>query len=329
MTIKKERCMLEKLKVVVEYTRDFVLDPHLLDGLRSDFPELDIAVYSGKTGASPAFAEASVFVGFPDDGQLAAMPQLRWVQLPSAGANEYAARPSLRPDVRLTTGRGVFGVPAAEHTLALMLAVAREIPVHVRQQDRKIWKRNEQCLELFGSTVGIIGLGDIGLETAKRAKAFGMTVLGVKRTASAPPDCVDELIGIAQLNDILPRCDFVVMSVPYTPETHRMIGAAQFALMKPGAVFVNVGRGATVDEAALVQALRDGRLAAAALDVTEKEPLPADSPLWDMPNVIISSHSIMIFPKKNERRAELLRQNLRRFLDGEPLLNEVNRALGY
>jgi phosphoglycerate dehydrogenase-like enzyme len=311
------------------YSGDFVLDDRHVARLQKRFPQVEFIGKKREEFEASELKEAEVFIGWPSDEELAAMPLLKWVQLPSAGADGYVNKAALSEDVVVTNSSGVFGVPGAEHALALMLAFTRQLHVHFRQQTERVWKRNPYCLEIQDSTVMVIGLGDIGTEVARKAKGLGAHVIAVKRSLADRPAFVDELCLTDDLDKILPVSDFIVCTVPLTVETRGMINADRIKRMKQGAVFINVGRGATVDEEALIEALRSGHLEGAGLDVTEVEPLPEASPLWSMPNVIITSHAVGVTPKKAERRTELYITNFEKFLQGEPLINTVVRTRGY
>jgi len=317
------------MKAVMAYAGDFTFEEEHVSRFRERFPDVEFVCKPREALADGDLDGAEAFVGWPTDAELAAMPQLRWIQLPSAGANGYVDHRTLPQEVAITTSSGVFGVPGAEHAIALILAFTRQLHVHMRQQSERVWRRNPHCLEVQDATVAVIGLGDIGKEIARKAKGLGAYVIGVKRSPSAPPEGVDELRLIGELDDVLARADFVVAALPLSDDTRRLIDAGRIARMKQGAVFINVGRGPTVDEAALIEALADGRLEGAGLDVTDVEPLPADSPLWSMPNVLITSHSVGVSPKKAERRTALYLDNFERFLAGKPLRNQVDRMRGY
>lgn len=271
---------------------------------------------------------------------------VEWVQFHWAGV-DHVDFSRVPPHVRLTTASGVHAVVLAEHTFALLLALRRRIPLMVFYQARHEWPKNRWSLFaaplLRGQTMGILGYGSIGREVARLAQAFGMRVLAYKRNPEQRRDTGFTLPGVGdpdgsipaayygpgRLHEMLGECDVVVNVLPATRETEKLLDAAAFAAMKPGAIFINIGRGKTVDEAALVDALRSGKLAGAGLDVFAQEPLPPQSPLWDLENVIISPHVGGFFPEYDDVCVELFRQNLERFLKGEPLLNEVDRATGY
>ncbi|GGJ05467.1 dehydrogenase [Alicyclobacillus cellulosilyticus] len=320
---------MSSIHIVFNYRGEWTLPADKVSELKAAFPDVTFIEAAGREVPPEVLQEADAFVGWPTDEMLDAMPKLRWLQLPSAGANGYADNPKLRPEVVLTNSSGVFGIPGAEHAIALMMAFARRIHIHRDQQHQRVWKPSRDCLQVQDATVLVVGLGDIGKEVAVRAKALGAHVIGVKRQVTTSPPYVDELYDTAHVDDVLPHADFVVSALPLTPETRGFFSAERFAKFKPGAVFVNIGRGGSVDESALVAALSTGRLGGAGLDVTAEEPLPPDNPLWGLENVIITSHSAGVSPTKTERRFQLLERNIRRFVNGERLENVVDRKLGY
>ncbi len=258
---------------------------------------------------------------------LSRIPNLRWVHTISAGV-DHLLFPELRDsDAILTNASGVFNVPIAETVMAYILAVVKRLPEFWTLQREHRWEKLP-LRELRGLTVGIIGLGDIGTEVARLCRAFGMRVLGLRRRP-APSDVADEVLPPERLHDLLARSDFVVIAVPLTAQTRGMIGRAELAAMKPDAWLINISRGAIVDEEALVEALQAGRIGGACLDVFAQEPLPPESPLWDLPNVIITPHNSWSSPHIEEREIDLFLENLRRYVAGEPLLNVVDKQAGY
>jgi len=258
---------------------------------------------------------------------LTRVPNLRWVHTISAGV-DHLLFPELREsDAILTNASGVFNIPIAETVMAYILAVVKRLPEFLAQQREHRWEKLP-LRELGGLTVGIVGLGDIGTEVARLCRAFGMHVLGLRRRP-APSDVADEVLPPDRLHDLLARSDFVVIAAPLTAETRGMIGRAELAAMKPDAWLINISRGAIVDEEALIEALQAGRIGGACLDVFAEEPLPPESPLWDMPNVIITPHNSWSSPHIEEREIDLFLENLRRYVAGEPLLNVVDKQAGY
>jgi len=256
-------------------------------------------------------------------------PNLRWVQASSAGIGQFVRRMGYEqrmPGVVFTTASGVHARPLAEFCALAMLMFAKGLRRMLDDQRRKHWERYAGT-DLAERTLGIVGVGSIGAEVARLGQAFGMTVIGTKRTvAGIDPAAlhVDALYGPDDLPEVLRRAEFLVIATPHTDTTERLIGTAELALLPRGAVLINIGRGAVLDELALIEALRSGQLGGAALDVFEHEPLPADSPLWEMENVLVSPHSGSTSDRENARLTDLFCENLRRFLAGESLLNVLD-----
>lgn len=257
-------------------------------------------------------------------------PRLRWVQAIGAGIGQLEPAKLKAKGIALTNAAGVASTPIAEFAIGRLLEVWKDVRVLERQQRGHIWQMHQGLLAK-GKTMGIVGLGAIGRDVARRAKAFEMTVLANRRSAQpgdTDPDA-DELFGPDGLDEMLSRSDAVVLCAPHTPETIDLLDAERLGRLKPGAVLVNVGRGSMIDEAALVAALESGHLGAAVLDVTREEPLPADSPLWDAPNMYLSPHCSTAREGYNEALMELFCDNLERFLAEEPLRNVVDPDRGY
>lgn len=286
-----------------------------------------------------AHPETDVLSTFwPPADTLAFAPSLRWAALPSAGA-DGAIRAGLlaaeRP-ILVTTANGVHAVPITEHVFGALLMLVRRWPAVLALQREHTWPSHGEWQrlsngELHGSTLGIVGLGAIGRQIARVGRAFGMRVVATRRTAvpgASDPD-LDALYAVADLHTLLAEADFVVLAVPRTPATHHLIGAGELHAMKPTAFLVNIARGSVVDESALIAALQDGSIAGAALDVFEQEPLPAGSPLWDMPNVLISPHLSGSTNQYSRRFTDLFLDNLARYRAGQPLRNLVDAARGY
>ncbi len=323
-------------------------DQGQLDRLRAVSPE--IAVSQADPDAADYARTDVLYAGAPPR-DLSRAPGLRWVQLHMAGVNGLADHPLYTETaIPLTTTSGVHAATIAEYAVTMLLALAHRVPRMVEWQRRGGWPPDERRWELFvpaevrGATLGIIGYGSIGRELARIAKAaFGMRVLVTKRNPAQRADdgyalpgtgdpegtLPDEWLGHDRLDALLERSDVVVLCAPLTPETRGLVGERALARMKPSAFFINVGRGASVDEAALARALRDGRIAGAAVDVFGEEPPPAGHPLYAVDNVIVSPHVSGFLPSYDEKCSVLFAENLRRFLAGAPLLNLVDRARGY
>jgi len=327
-------------------------DDSMLDLLRKVSPRLTV------TRADPEAADYSrvdvLYAGSPPR-DLGRAPNLKWVQLHLAGVNVVYEHPLYKDTtIPLTTTSGVHAATIAEYALAMVLALAHRVPTMLEWQAKGIWPPDDRRWPLFvptelrGATLGVIGYGSIGRELARLAKgAFAMTVLACKRDPSRRIDegyglpgtgdptgwLPDEWLGPDRLGDLLARSDVVVMCAPMTRETEKMLGEREFARMKPTACFVNVGRGATVDEAALARALRDKRIAGAAVDVFAQEPPPEGHPLYGLDaregNLILSPHVSGFLASYDDKCSVLFAENLRRWLAGETLLNLVDRGKGY
>lgn len=273
-------------------------------------------------------------------------PDLRWVQGHFAGVESFLAHPLLSK-VTLTTSSGIHATPIAEYVMLMCLAFGHRLPNMLQHQQRSEWPEHRWQLfvsrELRAATLGVVGYGSIGREVARLAKAFGMRVLATKRNVQQADDRgwqipevgdptaaqVDRLYAPEALHSMLAECDYVAVTVPLTPETRHLIGVHELKSMKSDAVLINIARGGVIDEAALIEALRSNTIGGAALDVFEQEPLPADSPLWKLPNVILSPHVSGFTPHYDERAMTLFAENLRRYVSGEPLLNVVDLSKGY
>lgn len=255
-------------------------------------------------------------------------PTLRWVHTVSAGIDRALTALPTDRNIVITNAAGVFDVPIAEMVLAYILAVAKRLPEFLSQQRAHRWHLL-RLREVADLTVGIVGLGGIGTEVACRCKALGMGVLATRRQPDLGGAFADEVWGPDRLPDLLRASDFVVIALPATPETRGLIGADELALMRADAWLINVARGVIVDQPALLETLQEGRIAGAALDVFVEEPLPEDSPLWGLPNVILTPHNSWSTPAMKTREAALFLDNLERYLNGSPLRNVVDPARGY
>lgn len=281
---------------------------------------------------------AEVLFGLPGDSPegLAAVvrtnPRLRWVQGTAAGTGEQVKAAGLTAQeldrVVVTSASGVHVGPLAEFCLLGLLHFTKGVPRLQADQAAHHWD-HYPVAELRGGTLLVLGLGAIGTEVARMAKAFGMRTLGINHRGHSDSAHVDDVYPPERLNDVLPEADALVVTLPLTEETRGMLDAAAIDRIKPGAVLVNAGRGGVIDEPALVQALQKQRLAGAALEVFATEPLPTDSPLWDLPNVLISPHTTALSAHENERIDQLFTTNLHHYLRGEPLLSRVDPKLFY
>jgi phosphoglycerate dehydrogenase-like enzyme len=295
--------------------------------------------------------EVEVLFGTFAPDSIAELPQLRWFQSRSAGMNSVVGTPVWStPEILVTNSSGVHGPSIAEYTVGMMIALARDFRGLLSFQERSCWpmspKNHVQQFpgrELRGSTVLIVGYGSIGREIGRQCHALGLRVIAIKRdptrladsgfalpgTGDPTGSIPERFLGPGELNEALPEAEYVVLASASTAENQDLIGDAQLRRMRSDAFIVNVGRGDLIDETALIAALKERRIAGAALDVFAREPLAADSPLWLLDNVILSPHVSGITPRYDDHMAALFSENLRRYALGEPLLNLVDRALGY
>ena len=286
---------------------------------------------SHKNEFDALLAETDVMFGFiAPQNIIKRAPLLKWFQVTSAGVDRHRDTEIWKSNIILTGVSGIHATPIGEFVMSLMLMFAKNAPMGFKMMQTKKWDRYASGT-LRGKTVGIVGLGHIGAEVARLSKAFGMRVIGTRRSTKkeAKARNVDLLLPTGRMKEMLAQSDYVAVCCPLTPETRHIIGEAEFKAMKPTGRIINIGRGPLIDEEALIRALKEKRIAGAGLDVTEREPLPPDSPLWDFDNVILSPHVSGGMEDYMLRAAELFADNLRRYLAGKKLLNVVNRKRGY
>ncbi|UCG72722.1 MAG: D-2-hydroxyacid dehydrogenase [Chromatiales bacterium] len=311
-----------------------VLSTQQLAVLQAAAGETPLIAVSSPTEALAEIEDATALLGFCSAELLDAAPRLRWLQLYSAGAENCVDLPRIRErEVLLTNLQRVSSLTIAEHVMGLTLALTRGLAPHIVAQAQGDWNPGlvpmQQRVELSGRTMLVVGLGGIGTEVARRADAFGMRVIAVRATGQPGPPFVAEVAKPDRLLQMAAQADVVVNSVPLTADTAGMFDAAVFAAMPPSAYFINVGRGRSVVTDDLVAALRDGQIAGTAFDVTDPEPLPADHPLWTMPNVIITPHVSAQSDRIFERVLAVVAENLRRYVAGEAMLSVVDPEAGY
>lgn len=277
-------------------------------------------------------ADCEALMGYFPPDKMKELPLLRWVQTPAAGVEKLCGDIYANPDVVLTNCSGAFGVAIAEYMLTGLLMLMRNMPAYLENQHQHLWKCIGTCGSIYGSTITVVGMGDIGTRFAERAKAMGAHIRGVRRNVNGEnPACYDEVYATAQLADAVRDVDAVVMCLPGTAATTKVINTEVFAAMSPRTIVVNCGRGYTVDQDAMIAALQEGRIAGAVLDVAAVEPMPADCPLWDMPNVIVTPHisGHDDDPVNIQFMYAIFKENMQRFIAGEPLTHVVNRSRGY
>lgn len=284
--------------------------------------------------AREELARAEVLYAFKLDFELDGAPRLRWVQTPGAGVDYFRALPIMRSDIVITNAH-LFGAAIAEYVFLSILSFRRRFPqILADYYERREWPQNpwdsHRGQEIGGTTLGILGYGEIGRAVARAGRGFGMRVLATRANTRDPyqEDGI-EVLPSDRLMDVLAESDQVVIALPLTAATEKLIGERELRAMKPNAYLVNVGRGKVIDEPGLIRALKEGWIAGAGLDVQATRPLPADSPLFDMPNVILTPHISGISNGYEERIIDLFCENLSRYLDGRPLLNVVDKARGY
>jgi phosphoglycerate dehydrogenase-like enzyme len=278
--------------------------------------------------AGENLAHAVAVAGTLSGPEILAAKKLRWVHSWAAGANADLVPEMIASPVTLTSSVGNGAVPLAEHSMLLMMMLNRDALRWARAQAEHTWDRFTHG-ELHGATVGIVGLGHAGADLALKAKAFHMTVVGVRRRAHLAVEGVDRVYAQDQLLDMLPLCDFVVVTAPITPGTESMFGEREFRAMKDSAFWICISRGGIADDDALLRALREKWIAGAGLDAHGIEPLPADSPFWDLPNVVVTPHNGATTAATARRGVDIFLGNLRRFVAGEPLENLVDKSAGY
>jgi len=302
--------------------------------LTREFPRLSFAHCAKQEDLPAAIADAEIFVGWLNADVFRAARKLRWIQSPSSGIDYYLKIPGLTEgDVLLTSASGTHAVALAESAMAMILSFTRGIRVSVHDQQARAWRMRSirpTLIELTDLTMGIVGLGRVGRALAKRAAAFDMHVIAVDVFPTNKPEFVHELWGLERLHHLLRESDFVVVTAPGTPDSRGMIGAAEFAAMKPSAMIVGISRGGVIDQDELVKALKEKRIAAAAMDVFVPEPLPADSELWGLENLLITAHIAGGTQYEAKYILEILRENLNRFTRNDfPLRNQVDKKLGF
>lgn len=286
---------------------------------------------NGELPNPEALQDCEALMGYFPPDMLKSLPNLQWVQTPAAGVEKLCGALYANDDVVLTNCSGAFGVAISEYMITGVLMLMRLMPVYLDNQHKHVWKTAGTCRSIYGSTVTVIGMGDIGSKFAARMKALGATVRGVRRSNRPKPDAFDEVYTSDRICEAVSGADVVAMCVPGTREAQNLVSADCIAAMRPDTILVNCGRGATLDESALIHALQAHKLGGAVLDVFAVEPLPADSPLWDMENVILTPHisGHDDDPVNYASIFEIFKENLTRYLNHEPLTHIVDRSRGY
>jgi len=285
-----------------------------------------VHVYAGRrTATAQQYAQATIVFGWPRAKDLALGKNLEWFQTMWAGSDEYAASGLFPPQAILTSSAGSNSQSVAEHMLASLLALCRKLPQARDNQNKCAWVDLGNMKTISGATVLVVGAGNIGSAFASRCRALGAHTIGLKRTVNGPVEGFDQVLPISRLEQMLPQADVVILFLPHSPSTIHLMNRERFALMKQDAIFLNGGRGSAVDQDALAQALTDGKLWGAALDVTEPEPLPQDHPLWTVPNLLLTPHQAggMRLEITRKNCVDMALDNLKRYLSGQPMKNVV------
>jgi len=328
---------MRKLLIFVHHPFDLWNAPSwFAERLQAEFPQLKVVHLPDYKRVDAEISDAEIGIAWsirPE--QIKAAKKLRWIHSPAAAVHQLIFPELVESDLVLTNARDVHGPVVAEHVIAQIFALAKKIPDSVRLQEKhewgqqRIWDELPRVREVAGATVGLIGLGSIGRAVSKSAKALGMRVIAVREHPEKGGEGADVVLGPAQVDDVFRKADYVVLAAPVTDNTRAIANAERLALMKPDACLINVGRGQLVDEAALATALREKKIGGAALDVFPKEPLAAESPLWDVPGLLITPHTAALTDKLWERHYALFLENLRRYLNGQDLLGVVDKGKGY
>lgn len=296
-------------------------------------PELQVVRAPKPEDFAREIPDTEILFGFLPPALFPEAKALKWVQSPGAGVDWMMRVPGLaESDVVVTNTRGAHAPSIAEHVFALLLTMTRNMPRSIKWQAEKYWGRVEgyrSSYEVKDSTMGIVGFGQIGRAIARRAHAFEMKVLAVDAFPASGEPYVEEVWPVDRLHDLLGASDVVVISVPYTNETHHLFNAEAFAAMRHGSHLVAISRGGIIEEPALIEALKSGKLAGAGIDVAEHEPLPQDDPLWDAPNLLITPHIAGASGPKERRCVEIFRDNVIRYVNGEQLNNIVDKTRGF
>jgi D-3-phosphoglycerate dehydrogenase len=312
---------------IVAYDLFLGIDDESFESIQRTAPGAQV-VAPVKEQVAAELADAEIFYGYHSPDVFRGAEKLQWIQSTAAGLDAMIDAPLIERGLKITNASGVHAPQVAEAAWAMTLALTRALPTYFRRQQEHHWEWGNH-VDLDGATAGIIGLGGIGRRYAQVAAAFGMRVVAVDAHEPPKPDCVEAMWSLDHLDELLADSDVVLISCPATKATHHLINAERLAQMKPTAFLVNIARGDIIDEEALAQSLRAGRIAGAGIDVCATEPLPAESTLWDVPNLVITPHGAGLSPNRRRRLIEFFCQNLRRYLASEPLLNVVDPRIGY
>lgn len=307
-----------------------------VDELRTRFPDFEVVKLTSKEHIFEELPDTDVLLAWSvREDQIRAARKLKWIHTGMAGLNWILIPAVIESDIIVSSSKGIHAIPIAEHTMALLLAFTRRLVDCFESQKLSTWNRSDIWAatpsfdELHGKTIGILGLGALGAEIARRARAFGMRVVGFKRNVGSGHDVADAVYPAQLLDEHLPSLDFLVVAVPLTDDTRGMIGVRQFERMKRSMFIVNIARGDIIDQDAMIDALNSGRIAGAGLDVFVPDPLPDGHPLYSAKNVILTPHISGVSHMLWRRVMDIWVENIRRFMEGRPLINQVDKRRGY
>lgn len=327
------------MKILICHHHRFELwcaPPWIGKRLAEDYPGITVVQLPSYDRFSQEIPDTDVLIGWSiQPAQFATASKLKWIHSPAAAVHQLMFPELIKSDVIVTNSGDVHGPVVAEHALALVLALAKRLPQAMHYQQKKhwaqetLWQEQPRPREIAEATVLVIGMGSIGREFASRAKSLGMKVLAVREHPEKGAAGADAVYGPAQLDELLPQADYVLLCTPVTPATTGLLNPARLARMKTESYLINVGRGPLVDEDALIQALRERRISGAALDVFTEEPLPPNSAFWSLENVLITPHTAAVTERLWERHYRLITENLTRFLERKLLLNLIDKRHGY
>jgi phosphoglycerate dehydrogenase-like enzyme len=327
------------MKILIAHHNSFELwqTPAWLHGrLQREFPDHYFLQLASYDGVPREIADTEIFIGWQlQPEHFTHAKKLKWIHSPTAAVHQLMYPVLVASSVLVSSSTGVHGPVVAEHAIAVLLALAKRLPQAARYQARRkwsqveLWREHPRPREVAGACVAVIGMGNIGREFTSRAKALGMKVIAVRENPGKGTEGADAVFAAEQIEEVLPLADYVLLCPPVTSATERMIDRTRLEKMKAEAYLINVARGNLVDEPALLRALQERRIGGAALDVFEEEPLAESSPFWSLDNVLITPHTAAVTEKLWERHYQLIADNLKRFLAGQPLLNLVDKERGY
>ncbi|MGX8701023.1 D-2-hydroxyacid dehydrogenase [Caproiciproducens sp.] len=299
--------------------------------LEQSAPDCRFTYSSYRSVTGEQVQDAQIIIGNPPAEYLKDSPNLEWLHCSSAGVDPYLKEGALPKGTALTNSTGAYGLAVSEHMLAMLLEILKRLHTYRDAQKLHVWKGQGKVKSVYGSTVLVLGMGDIGGEFAQKVKALGAYVIGLRRTVGEKPEYADEMHLTAELDSLLPRADIVALCLPATKETDHLFSRERLALLKEGAILLNVGRGTLIDTEALCDALESGCLFGAGLDVTDPEPLPEGHRLWDIPGAVVTPHISGFYHLQEtlERVVRIAAENLKHYANGEPLDNTVDFATGY